>query len=100
MIPTNVSVIHVNADKVANWDMQITLKEGSLALLEQVAGAVRDACWGSDDPKVESEWDDEPWGWFPDWEPYFKDRARTKIVGLWFREPDHAVYFKLLWGGL
>ena len=97
MIPMGASVIRVSADKVANWDLHITLKEGSLALLEHVAGQLRDPRWGDPESEVGSEWDDEPWGWFPVWAAL--SARREKVIGFWFKDPKHAVYFKLKWGG-
>lgn len=98
-LPLNTMVIRVDADKVVEWGLSITLRPDVLALLEQVAGPSVDdrflTAGDQFDPLTET------WAWYIDWGgPDAGVIPGKRTIAFCFLDVRHAVYFKTLWGGV
>lgn len=61
--------------------------------LSSIAGELEDYGFWIDNPDNSQE----PWGWHLCRESIAG--GPDEVIGLWFRNANHATYFKLLWGG-
>jgi hypothetical protein len=95
MTPESVTRIIVDADRVVDWGLRIGLQRSALELLEHIAGPTPDERSGDIDGN-DFDFAVETWGWYVEWN---SQGPGKRNIGLWFRDPAHAVYFKLLWGG-
>ena len=91
-IPDEMTVIRLDADKVTNWNSTITLKADVLNHLEKVAGVTPDERYLVAGDQIDLK--NETWGWYLD--DYTPEGRR---VCFWFKNPAHAVYFKMAYGG-
>lgn len=102
-------VIDLPAEKVLDWEFQISLKRDVARWLLDIMGTA-DIKWWSDDDALEyhitncvgsvrcgnadakTRCHGEPWGW----QPIF---AKPRMGRFYFRNSDDAMLFKLTWGG-
>lgn len=97
MIPDYLTAVEVKAETIAetisDLNVIIRLESETLALLEKVAGPTLDPRFIIDIEDI--DFDNESWAWTINWYP----ESDSKTISLWFKDPKHAVYFKMLWGG-
>jgi hypothetical protein len=99
MIPDNIAIIKVDSGKVVDWNTTIKLRSDTLDLLIKVAGPTPDDRFLFSFPEG-VDFNIETWGWFINaLEAHYRKPEDQRNIYFWFKDPKHAVYFKILWGG-